>query len=97
MYAPYLDRKGDIAVTVLILKEQNKAFNQSVYPLPSPLSNATYQRRRKVVRNPCDELRAFIEELRTVLDVEEQKWKQWNKTQKDMSDWEIQLINTRSV
>ncbi|KAK0725110.1 hypothetical protein B0H67DRAFT_658170 [Lasiosphaeris hirsuta] len=97
VYAPYLDIDSDIEATSSIPESENQDSDQGLYPIPPPLSSATYPRRLEILRNLWDELRAVKEDLRTVLDAEEQKWRVWNKTQKGISDWQIYLTNTRFV
>ena len=97
VYEPYLDISSDVEATSLIPENENQASDQGLYPIPPPLSSATYPRRLEILRNLWDELRAIEEDLRTVLDAEEQKWRKWNKTNKGIIDWQIYLTSTRFV
>lgn len=101
VYSPYIDKDigKDIGIVTWISEIENEASDKakSLYPIPPPLTSATYPRRLEILRSLWDELDAINEDLRTVLDAEEQKWNEWNKMQKRMIDWQTSLTNTRFV
>lgn len=102
VYSPYIDKDiyKDIGIATWISEMENEATDKAkgLYPIPPPLTSATYPRRLEILRNLWDELDAVNEHLRTVLDAEEQKWNEWNETQKRMIDWQTSLTNnTRFV
>ncbi|KAK4442023.1 hypothetical protein QBC34DRAFT_419350 [Podospora aff. communis PSN243] len=105
IYMPYLDNDDDDSANSHLVEpptpEVDADFLNDIslglYPIPRPLGYATYTRRVEIIQHLRNELAVIYKDLRLALEIEEQRWKEWNQTQKDMMDWEIRLTSTRFV